>query len=149
LWDRALIAEGVALISAALPRGAVGEYQLQAAIAAVHDEATTAEETDWPQILALYGLLEHMTGNPMVMLNRAIAAAMVDGPAEGLRLLTELDGRLAGHHRLAAVRAHLLEMAGDVDGAIANYRTAAGRTSSLAERTYLMTQASRLSASHA
>jgi RNA polymerase sigma factor (sigma-70 family) len=149
LWDQALIAEGVALISAALRRGAVGEYQLQAAIAAVHDEATTAEETDWPQILALYGLLEHMTGNPMVMLNRAIAAAMVDGPAEGLRLLTELDGRLAGHHRLAAVRAHLLEMAGDVDGAIANYRTAAGRTSSLAERTYLMTQASRLSASHA
>jgi predicted RNA polymerase sigma factor len=85
----------------------------------------------------------------MVTLNRAIAAAMVDGPAEGLRLLTELDERLAGHHRLAAVRAHLLEMAGDVDGAIANYRTAAGRTSSLAERTYLMTQASRLSASHA
>ena len=148
LWDQALIAEGVALISAALPRGAVGEYQLQAAIAAVHDEAATAEETDWPQILALYGLLERMTGNPMVTLNRAIAAAMVDGPAAGLRLLTELDGRLAGHHRLAAVRAHLLEMAGDVDGAIANYRTAAGRTSSLAERTYLMTQASRLSASH-
>jgi RNA polymerase sigma factor (sigma-70 family) len=149
LWDQALIAEGVALISAALPRGAVGEYQLQAAIAAVHDEAATAEVTDWPQILALYGLLERMTGNPMVTLNRAIAAAMVDGPAEGLRLLTELDGRLAGHHRLAAVRAHLQEMAGDVDGAIANYRTAAGRTSSLAERTYLMTQASRLSASHA
>jgi RNA polymerase sigma factor (sigma-70 family) len=149
LWDQALIAEGVALISAALPRGAVGEYQLQAAIAAVHDGATTAEKTDWPQILALYGLLERMTGNPMVTLNRAIAAAMVDGPAAGLRLLTELDGRLAGHHRLAAVRAHLLEMAGDVDGAIANYRTAAGRTSSLAERTYLMTQASRLSASHA
>ncbi len=98
-WDRALIAEGVALVSAALPKGAVGEYQLQAAIAAVHDEAETADETDWPQILALYGLLEQMTGNPMVTLNRAVAAAMVDGPAAGLALLEGLDERLAGHRR--------------------------------------------------
>jgi predicted RNA polymerase sigma factor len=149
LWDQALIAEGVTLISAALPRGAVGEYQLQAAVAAVHDEAATAEETDWPQILALYGLLERMTGNPMVTLNRAVAAAMVDGPAAGLALLAGLDGRLAGHHRLDAVRAHLLEMAGDVDGAIVHYRTVAGRTTSLAERIYLTTQAARLGAHHA
>jgi predicted RNA polymerase sigma factor len=144
-WDQALIAEGVGLITAALPRGAVGEYQLQAAITAVHDEAATAEKTDWPQILALYGLLERMTGNPMVTLNRAVAAAMVDGPGAGLALLAELDGRLAGHHRLDAVRAHLLEMAGDLEGAIVHYRTAAGRTTSLAERTYLTTQAARLS----
>ncbi len=96
----------------------------------------TPRAPDWPQILALYGLLERMTGNPMVMLNRAVAGAMVDGPA-GLALLARLDGRLAGHHRLDAVRAHLLDMAGDVDGAIAHYRTAAGRTTSLVERTYL------------
>jgi RNA polymerase sigma factor (sigma-70 family) len=145
-WDRALIAEGVALVSAALPKGTVGEYQLQAAIAAVHDEAETADETDWPQILALYGLLERMTGNPMVTLNRAVAAAMVDGPAAGLALLEGLDERLSGHHRLDAVRAHLLEMDGDREAAIANYRTAAGRTTSMAERDYLMTRAARLTA---
>jgi RNA polymerase sigma factor (sigma-70 family) len=146
LWDRALIAEGVALLSAALPRGAVGAYQLQAAIAAVHDEAATAGQTDWPQILALYGLLERMTGNPLVTLNRAVAAAMVHGPVAGLALLAGLDDRLAGQHRLDAVRAHLLEMAGDVAGAIAHYRTAAGRTTSLAERAYLTTRAARLGA---
>jgi predicted RNA polymerase sigma factor len=112
----------------------------------VHDEAATAKETDWPQILALYGLLDRMTGNPMVTLNRAVAAAMVDGPAAGLALLAGLDERLAGHHRLDAVRAHLLEMAGDVEGAIEHYRTAAGRTTSLAERMYLTTHAARLGA---
>jgi RNA polymerase sigma factor (sigma-70 family) len=146
LWDRALIAEGVGLVSAALPRGAVGEYQLQAAIAAVHDEAESADATDWPQILALYGLLEQMTGNPIVMLNRAVAAAMVDGPAVGLELLEALDERLAGHHRLDAVRAHLLEIDGDREAAIAYYRTAAGRTTSVAERDYLLTRAARLTA---
>src|SRR5206468_10782839 len=130
-WERALIAEGVALVSAALPKGAVGEYQLQAAIAAVHDEAAAADETDWPQILALYGLLERMTRNPMVTLNRAVAAAMVEGPACGLARLGSLEERLAGNHRLDAVRAHLLEMAGDVEGAIRHYRMAAGRTTSL------------------
>jgi RNA polymerase sigma factor (sigma-70 family) len=145
-WDRSLIAEGVALVSAALPKGAVGEYQLQAAIAAVHDEAETADETDWPQILALYGLLERMAGNPMVTLNRAVAAAMVDGPAAGLALLEGLDERLAGHHRLDAVRAHLLEMDGNWEPAIAHYRTAAGRTTSVAERHYLLTRAARLTA---
>ena len=145
-WNEAMIAEGVALVSAALPKGTVGEYQLQAAIAALHDEAETADETDWPQILALYGLLERMTGNPMVTLNRAVAAAMVDGPAAGLALLEGLDERLAGHHRLDAVRAHLLEMHGDPEAAIAHYRTAAGRTTSVAERHYLLTRAARLTA---
>jgi RNA polymerase sigma factor (sigma-70 family) len=145
-WDRALIAEGVALVSAALPQGAVGEYQLQAAIAAVHDEAAAAEDTDWPQILALYGLLERITANPIVTLNRAVAAAMVDGPATGLALLEGIDERLAGHHRLDAVRAHLLEMAGDRDAAIVHYRTAAGRTPSVAERDYLTTRAAQLRA---
>jgi RNA polymerase sigma factor (sigma-70 family) len=146
LWDQRLIGEGVALVSAALPSGAVGEYRLQAAIAALHDEAETAEDTDWPQILALYGLLDRMTANPMVTLNRAVAAAMVDGPAAGLRLLDGIAEQLAGHHRLDAVRAHLLEMAEDDDAAIAHYRAAAGRTTSLAERDYLTSRASRLAA---
>ena len=103
-------------------------------------------DTDWPQILALYDLLKRMSDNPMVMLNHAIAAAMVHGPSAGLELLDALDddGRLTGHHRLDAVRAHLLEMAGDHEAAIAHYRTAAGRTTSLPERNYLMTQAARL-----
>src|SRR5262249_43835208 len=114
-WDQKLIAEGVALLTAALSKGSVGAYQLQAAIAAVHDEAARAEGTDWPQIRALYELLKRMSDNPMVVLNHAIAAAMVHGPAAGLKLLDELDrdGRLAGHHRLDAVRAHLMEMGGD------------------------------------
>jgi predicted RNA polymerase sigma factor len=145
-WDRALIEEGVALVSAALPKGSVGEYQVQAAIAAVHDEAATADETDWPQILALYRLLERMTGNPMVTLNRAVAAAMVDGPQAGLELLAGLDERLAGHHRLDAVRAHLLEMNGDREAAIAHYRTAAARTTSVAELDYLLARAAGLTA---
>jgi RNA polymerase sigma factor (sigma-70 family) len=147
VWDRQAISEGIALVSATLSTGTVGAYQLQAAIAAVHDEAPRAEDTDWPQILALYGVLKEMSDNPMVMLNHAIATAMVHGPAEGLALLTALDadGRLAGHHRLEAVRAHLLELAGDRQAAIAHYRLAAGRTSSIPERDYLMVQAARLS----
>jgi predicted RNA polymerase sigma factor len=143
-WDRALIAEGAALLAAVLPRRAVGEYQLQAAVAALHDEAATAEQTDWPQILALYGLLERMTGNPMVTLNRAIALAMVDGPAAGLAALAGLDERLPGYHRLDAVRAHLREMAGDPGAAVTDYLRAAGRTTSLAERDYLTARAARL-----
>jgi RNA polymerase sigma factor (sigma-70 family) len=143
-WSQELIAEGVELLSAVLHRRAVGEYQLQAAIAAVHDEAATAEQTDWPQILALYGLLERMTGNPMVTLNRAIALAMVHGPTAGLAALADLDARLPGSHRLDAVRAHLLEMAGDADQAIAHYLRAAGRTTSLAERDYLTAKAAHL-----
>ena len=147
LWDREQIAEGVALISTALPRGAVGPYQLQAAIAAVHDEAARAEDTDWPQILALYDLLKRMTGNPIVALNHAIAAAMVHGTARGLELLDGLkaDARVADHHRFHAVRGHLLEMAGDRAGAAQHYRTAAAKTGSLPERNYLLMQAARCS----
>jgi RNA polymerase sigma factor (sigma-70 family) len=148
LWDRSAIAEGTALITRTLSKGSVGSYQLQATIAAVHDEAARAEDTDWPQILALYGLLEKMSDNPMVTLNRAVAAAMVHGPAAGLDLLTPLDRdeRLAGHYRLDAVRAHLLEMAGDRDAAIARYRDAARKTTNIPERNYLITRAARLSA---
>ena len=143
-WDRGLIAEGTAVLSQGLATGVVGEYQVQAMIAALHDEAGRVEDTDWPQILALYGLLERMTGNPMVALNRAIAAAMVSGPAAGLELLEGLDGPLAGHYRLAAVRAHLHEMAGDTQAAVACYRTAAARTTSVPEQHYLATKAARL-----
>jgi RNA polymerase sigma factor (sigma-70 family) len=146
LWNREAIAEGVELVTWALSRGSIGTYQLQAAIAAVHDESPRAEDTDWPQILALYGLLERMSDNPMVTLNHAIALAMVQGPEGGLRRLETLDTdpRLAGHHRLDAVRAHLLEMAGDRDGAIAHYLKAAARTASIPERNYLNTRAARL-----
>jgi predicted RNA polymerase sigma factor len=146
LWSRQAIEEGIALISATLSRGSVGAYQLQAAIAALHDEAPRAEDTDWPQILALYGLLTRMADNPMVALNHAVAAAMVDGPAAGLKLLEPLDRdpRIAGHYRLSAVRAHLLELAGDRDAAIVQYQSAAARTASVPERNYLTTQAARL-----
>ncbi len=147
LWDRQQIAEGVVLLSVTLPRGSVGPYQLQAAIAAVHDEAARAEDTDWPQILALYDLLRRMSDNPMVRLNHAIAAAMVHGPTKGLELLETLnsDARIADHHRLDAVRAHLLERAAVREGAVRHYRAAAGKTGSLPERNYLLTQAARLS----
>jgi RNA polymerase sigma factor (sigma-70 family) len=143
-WNRALIHEGSGLIMAALAKEAVGPYQLQAAIAAIHDDARHADETDWPQILGLYGLLERMTGNPMVALNRAIAAAMVEGPAAGLKLLDDLDEQLAGHYRLDAVRAHLLEMSGDPQAAIRHYQAAAARTTSLPEQQYLTLKAARL-----
>ncbi len=148
LWRRQMIAEGDALLAASFGKGSVGEYQIQAAIAAAHDRATRAQDTDWREILGLYELLERMTRNPMVALNRAIAAAMVDGPAAGLTLLEALEGSLAGHHRLHAVRAHLLETAGEVDAAIADYRAAAARTTSLPEQQYLTTQAARLSEHH-
>ena len=148
LWDQGLIREGVALISRTLPTGAVGPYQLQAAIAAVHDEAPRAEETDWPQILALYSVLLRMSDNPMIALNHAIATAMVSGPPVGLKLLEALDtdARLRGHYRLDAVRAHLFEMAGDPEAAITHYRAAAARTASIPERNYLTAQAARLAA---
>jgi RNA polymerase sigma factor (sigma-70 family) len=147
LWDKQQIAEGVALISAALPRGSLGPYQVQAAIAAVHDEALRAEDTDWPQILALYNLLRRMSDNPIVRLNHAVAAAMVHGPAAGLELLDSLNGdaQLTSQHRLDAVRAHLLELSGDAEQAVRYYRAAAGKTGSLPERNYLLTQAARLS----
>jgi len=146
LWDRAAIDEGVALISATLARGSIGSYQLQAAVAAVHDEAARAEDTDWPQILGLYGLLRRIEDNPMVALNHAIAVAMVQGPRAGLAELDVLDaeGALEGHHRKDAVRAHLLEMAGQRAAALAHYRRAALRTASLPERNYLLAKAARL-----
>jgi RNA polymerase sigma factor (sigma-70 family) len=145
LWNGAMIAEGIALVEDALPRGAIGSYQLQAAIAAVHDEASSAAGTDWPQILVLYGLLERMSDNPMVALNRAIATAMVHGPAAGLALLDALDAdeRIAGHYRMDAVRGHLREMLGDHDLARAHYLAAAERTANLPERDYLIGRASR------
>jgi predicted RNA polymerase sigma factor len=143
-WDKGMVDEGVALVEAALARGSVGEYQLQAAIAAVHDEASGADETDWPQLLALYGLLERMTGNPMVTLNRAVALAMVHGPRAGLELLRTLDGSLAGHHRLAAVRGHLLDRAGEPLAAADQLLVASRATTSTAERDYLLLQVARL-----
>jgi predicted RNA polymerase sigma factor len=147
MWDQGLISEGIALLTAALSMGSIGAYQLQAAIAAVHDEAARAEDTDWPQILALYDLLKCTSDNPIVMLNHAIAAAMVHGPSRGLALVTGLDSdaRIAGHHRLDAVRAHLLEMAGDHHAAVTHYRIAASRATSIPERNYLIAQAARLS----
>jgi RNA polymerase sigma factor (sigma-70 family) len=145
-WDRAAIAEGVALVSEALPRGAVGPYQLQAAVAALHDEAPTAAATDWPQILALYEVLRRLADNPMVELNHAIATAMVHGPRAGLQRLDALSGdpRLATTHRLDAARAHLLERAGAPAAAIPLYHRAASRTTSTAERNYLLARAARL-----
>jgi predicted RNA polymerase sigma factor len=146
LWDRARIGEAVALLDGAIGKGAVGEYQLQAAISALHDRAARPEDTDWPQILALYGLLEQITGNPIVTLNRAVAAAMAEGPAAGLDVLDSVAGRLDGHYRVDAVRAHLLELAGERKAAFALYRAAAARTTNLAERRYLVTRAARVSA---
>jgi len=149
LWDRAAIAEGTSLIGAALSKGRVGVYQLQAAVAALHDEPVRTEDTDWPQIAALYGLLMRISDNPMVALNHAVAVAMIEGPAAGLTRLSALgaDPRLAGHYRLDAVRAHLHEMAGDHAAAIAHYQEAAAKTTSLPERHYLTTRAARLSTS--
>ncbi|TDD70014.1 sigma-70 family RNA polymerase sigma factor [Jiangella aurantiaca] len=147
-WDKAAIDEGVALVTDALKHGELGPYQVQAAIAAVHDEAPASDDTDWPQIVALYEVLERLSPNPMVTLNYAVAVAMVDGPRAGLALLETLagDSRLAEHHRLEAVRAHLLEMAGDTNAAQAAYRLAAQRTTSLPEQRYLEDKAARLGA---
>jgi RNA polymerase sigma factor (sigma-70 family) len=143
-WNRDLIAEGLALLDGAIGKGSVGEYQIQAAIAAIHDRAPRAEDTDWPQIVALYGLLEQMTGNPIVTLNKAVAAGMADGPSAGLAVLDGVDERLNGHYRVDAVRAHLLEMAGDTEAALVHYRAAASRTTSLPEQRYLTMRAARI-----
>jgi RNA polymerase sigma factor (sigma-70 family) len=147
-WNPELIAEGVELVTGALSRAALGPYQLQAAIAALHDEAARAEDTDWPQILALYELLERSAPNPVVTLNRAVALAMVRGPRAGLTLLATLDSdaRMASHHRLQAVRAHLLELAGDDIAARSSYQEAARRTTSAPEQRYLEGRAARLRA---
>jgi RNA polymerase sigma factor (sigma-70 family) len=145
-WDAGAIAEGVALVTGTLARAPLGPYQLQAAIAAVHDEAARAEDTDWRQILVLYELLERVAPSPVVTLNHAVAVAMVRGPRAGLELLATLEGddRLAGHHRLDAVRAHLLELAGDREAAREHYRAAARATTSLPEQRYLESRAARL-----
>jgi predicted RNA polymerase sigma factor len=147
-WNADDIAEGVALITEALPRGATGPYQLQAAIAAIHDEAPTAEATDWPQILALYEVLMQISDNPVVALNHTVAVAMVRGAEAGLELLGRLesDERIAEDHRLHAVRAHLLELAGDPAAARDAYLAAAGRTTSFQQQRYLYSRAGRLTA---
>jgi predicted RNA polymerase sigma factor len=146
-WDADAIAEGLALITRVMAEAPLGPYQLQAAIAAVHVDAGSAPDTDWAQITALYRLLEHLSPNPMVTLNRAIAVAMTDGPEAGLTLLGTLenDSRMARHHRLIATRAHLLEMAGDIAGAREAYQLAAQRTTSIPEQRYLDKRAHRLS----
>jgi RNA polymerase sigma factor (sigma-70 family) len=146
LWDRTQIEEGVGIIGDTLGRGAIGPYQLQAAIAAIHDEAPSADETDWPQILALYDVLEQVSPGPIVTLNRAVAVAMVDGPGAGLAVLGTLDAddRMAHTHRLEAVRGHLLELAGDPDAARESYRRAARMTASVPEQRYLAMRAARL-----
>ncbi len=145
-WDRRLITEGLTLLTNALRQGQPGEYQAQAAIAALHDQAPSHARTDWAQILALYDRLERLAGNPMVTLNRAVATAMVHGPGAGLALLDGLGDRLGDHHRLHSVRAHLLEQGGDARGAIAEFEAAAARTTNLRERDYLVTKAARLAA---
>ena len=143
-WDRAAVAEGVAVLDAAIGSGRVGEYQLQAAIAAVHNHAASAEATDWPHILGLYDLLEKVTGNPVVTLNRAVAVAMAQGPVAGLEVVAEVEPQLPDHPRLYAVRGHLHELAGDLDAAYSDLREAASRTTNRRERDHLVTQAARL-----
>jgi RNA polymerase sigma factor (sigma-70 family) len=147
-WDRGLIDEGIELVKVSLAGPTLGPYQLQAAIAATHADAATARETDWPQVHALYLILERIAPNPMVTLNRAIALAQIEGPLAGLALLSTLDGdeRTARHHRLLSVRAHLLEKAGDTAGAYEHYRRAAKSTASIAEQRYLESRASRVKA---
>ena len=145
-WSRESIEEGLVLVTDALSGTPLGPYQLQAAIAALHAEAERAEDTDWPQIVVLYELLERISPNPMVTLNHAVAVAMVQGPRAGLELLGTLDAddRMTEQHRLDAVRAHLLEMTGDRASAIRHYQAAARRTTSLPERRYLEARAARL-----
>jgi RNA polymerase sigma factor (sigma-70 family) len=146
LWNTDQIQEGVALLTQTLGAVPVGPYQIQAAIAAVHDEAITAEQTDWPQILALYEVLERIAPSAVVTLNRAVAVAMVNGPLAGLALVGSLGGdeRMAHNHRLEAVRAHLLERAGELAAARDSYRKAARMTASIPEQRYLALKAARL-----
>jgi predicted RNA polymerase sigma factor len=141
-----VLGEGQAILHRTLGTGPVGPYQLQAAVAALHDEAPTAEDTDWPQILALYDVLATVAPGPVVTLSRAVALAMVHGPLAGLALVGTLDteGRIAHSHRLEAVRAHLLERAGDTAAARESYLRAATMTASLPEQRYLALRAARL-----
>jgi predicted RNA polymerase sigma factor len=145
-WDRRAIGEGLALLEQALKTSSIGPYQLQAAIAALHDEAPSTDRTDWHQIVALYTLLERIAPNPVFALGRAVAIAMADGPAAGLAELAaiETDERLRRHHRVEAVRGHMLELAGDRTDAAAAYRAAARLTTSLSERRYLEGRAAGL-----
>jgi predicted RNA polymerase sigma factor len=143
-WDRSMVAEGMTVLTAALRQGRPGAYQLQAAIAGLHDEARRYEDTRWDAIVPLYDRLEQLGGNPMVTLNKAVAVAMVDGPAAGLALLDGLEDRLGDHHRLHSARAHLHELAGDVDAALAGFKAAAAGTDNLRERTYLTLKAAAL-----
>ena len=143
-WDAAAIAEGTALISATLATAVVGPFQLQAAIAALHDEAPTAADTDWPQIHGLYLLLERLALGPMITLNRIVAQSMVLGPSSAIADLDGLSDSLSGHHRVHAVRAHLLEQSGDPAAARSEYQRAARLTRSIPEQRYLEAQASRL-----
>src|SRR5262245_29637932 len=146
LWDQGLIGEGIALLDASIARGQVGEYQIQAAVAAIHDRSPRPEDTDWPQILALYGLLEQVTASPIVTLNRAVAVAMVHGPEAGLSVVDGVADRLDGNHRVEVVRAHLLEMKGDDVAAVVQYRRAVALATNLPEQRYLSTRAARLRA---
>jgi len=148
LWNQEAIAEGVQLVTEAMTRGQVGSYLLQAAIAAVHDEAAHAEDTDWPQILALYTVLMRISDNPVVALNHAVAVAMTQGPGSGLALLEKLDRdpRISGHYRLDAVRAHLLERSGKTTAALLHYEAAAEKTASTPERNYLLLKIAKLGA---
>ncbi len=143
-WDRAMVREGTAVLDAAVGHGKVGDFQIQAAIAAVHDRAASADETDWPHILALYGLLEKVTRNPVVTLNRAVATAMANGPEAGLEVVALVEPQLSDHPRLFAVRGHLHELAGDRDAAYADLRAAAERTTDRRERDHLVREAARV-----
>jgi RNA polymerase sigma factor (sigma-70 family) len=143
-WNGAPIAEGVAMITAAMERGPIGEYQLQAAIAAVHDQSPTYEDTDWAQLVRIYGLLERLAPNPMVTLNRAVAVAMANGPDAGLAIVDRVAPDLNGHHRLHAVRGHLLERTGDAVGAAAELRLAAAKATNAREQQHLFAEAARV-----
>jgi predicted RNA polymerase sigma factor len=145
-WDHAAIHDATELLTRTMAAAPLGPYQVQAAIAAVHAEATSAAAIDWPQVVALYDVLERLAPNPMITLNRAVALGMAHGPQAGLEVLATLDGddRLAEHHRLAAVRAHLQERSGDTAGARASYLDAARRAASAPERRYLEDRAAQL-----
>ncbi len=150
LWDRAAIAEGVAILETVLPRGRVGRFQLEASIAAVHGEAGTADDTDWLQIATLYAMLDQVAPSPAVTLSRAVAVAMTDGPLAGLAMVDPLldDDGMSRHHRTHAVRAHLLELAGRLEEAEAAYRLAARRTTSIPEQRYLNARAAAITPAH-
>ncbi|MFE6649044.1 RNA polymerase sigma factor [Nocardioides sp. NPDC057772] len=152
LWRSETSREGIALVDSVIGTGRPGTYQVQAAIAALHNRAPSAEETDWLQITALYGLLERVAPGPIVTLNKAVAVGYADGPGPALALLDDLlrdcarhgDAGFADHPRVSAVRAHLLELAGDLDGAAAAYELASARATNLAERRFLTSKAAAL-----